>query len=105
MENLQRPFLFSAFGDRLKKNFKDLFFDHLRLCPRPREGLSSEGLSLALDFFVPCFLDSTFDIYFFSVFTAFMLFFDIFALKRPNFSMQLLSLQRALNQHRFECAE
>ena len=62
-ENLRRPF----FRDRLKKNFDHLFFwrtlalvplvlglglEHI--CPWPREGLSSEGLSLALasDFFV-----------------------------------------------------
>ena len=56
------------FWDRLKKNFEDLFIFRRTLalvslvlslglehsCPWPREGLSSEGLSLALasDFFV-----------------------------------------------------
>ena len=35
-ENLQRSFLFSSIGDRLKKLFEDLFFligEHLGLCP------------------------------------------------------------------------
>ena len=44
---------------------KTFFFgEHLCLCPWPRECLSSERLSLALDFFCvfglePCVLDST----------------------------------------------
>ena len=39
-------------GDRLKNFCEDLFFgEHLRLCPWPRECLSSERLSLASDFF------------------------------------------------------
>ena len=69
-KNFWRPLFF---GDRLKKNFEDLFlWEHLKKilkvvffentcacvldlkhsCPWPREGLSSERLSLALDFFV-----------------------------------------------------
>ena len=36
-----------------KKIFKDIFFgEHLRLCPCPRKGLSSKGLSLASDIFL-----------------------------------------------------
>ena len=47
-ENLRRPLLFVCFGNRLKKNFEDLFFgdrlrkffenlfeEHLRQCPWP----------------------------------------------------------------------
>ena len=63
--------LFFFFGDRLKNFCEDLFFfcfwRALALCvlgPWPRECLSSERLSLALDFFCvlglePCVLDST----------------------------------------------
>ena len=56
-------FLRTSIENRLKKIFEDLFFwktlapvsfvlglEHS--CPWPREGLSSEGLSLALDFFL-----------------------------------------------------
>ena len=59
-ENLRRPFLFSAIGNHLKKNFEDVFFalfysfgdrikkffedhffrEHLRLCPWPQAFLS-----------------------------------------------------------------
>ena len=66
-KNLRRSFLFFSFGDCLKKNFKDLFCFFCRpffwktlasislvlglylehSCPWSREGLSSEGLSLA----------------------------------------------------------
>ena len=59
---------FSFFGDHLKIFFEDVFFSEntCRLCPWlwPQEGLFSEGLSLASDFFVlglglePCVLDS-----------------------------------------------
>ena len=39
-----------------KKFFKDIIFlffgEHLRLCPCPRKGLSSKGLSLASDIFL-----------------------------------------------------
>ena len=66
------------FGDRLKNFCEDLFFLWRALalvslvlglehsCPWPRECLSSEGLSLALDFFCffglePCVLDSNSD--------------------------------------------
>ena len=39
-----------------KKIFKDIIFlffgEHLRLCPCPRKGLSSKGLSLASDIFL-----------------------------------------------------
>ena len=65
------------FGDRLKKNFEDLFFwialalvplvlGLKHFCSWPRKGLSSEGLSLASNFFgvlglEPCVLDSTSD--------------------------------------------
>ena len=94
-ENLRRPFLYLSSGDRLKKVFEDLFFgDRLKknfedffgrtiapvslvfglehFCPWLREGLSSEGLFLALtsDFFCvlglglePCVLDCTSDFY------------------------------------------
>ena len=73
-ENLQRPFLFSSFGVRLKKIFEDLFLFFLENtcavslglglglehpCPWPRKGLSSEGLSLALDFFMSLALASS----------------------------------------------
>ena len=67
-ENLRRRFLFSSFGGRLKKIFEDLFLlENTYACvltPWPREGLSSEGPSLASDFFCvlglePCVLDFT----------------------------------------------
>ena len=62
-------FLILFFGDNLKNFFENLFFktreknfedliviilfgEHLRLCPSPRKGLSSEGLSLASDIFL-----------------------------------------------------
>ena len=49
-------------GDCLKNFFEDLFFffgEHLQLCPWPREGLSSERLSLVSDFFVSLALASS----------------------------------------------
>ena len=79
-----KDFFSLSFWDHLKKNFEDLFFlnarkkylktdvllfyfifgEHLRLCPCPRKGLSSKGLSLASDVFCviglePCALDYT----------------------------------------------
>ena len=82
---------FCFFGGRLKKNFEDLLFifclentcacvlglEHS--CPWPQEGLSSEGLSLASDFFCvlglePCVVDSTSGKYFkMSCFFSFLL--------------------------------
>ena len=89
VENLQRPFLLFCFGDRLKNSFEDLFFGDRQKnfledlffwrtlapvslvfglglehsCPWFREGLSSEGLFLALalvsDFFVSLAVAST----------------------------------------------
>ena len=50
----EKKFYLAFFNEeRLKKFLEELFFgEDLRLCPWPREGLSSEELSLALDFFV-----------------------------------------------------
>ena len=63
------PKKFFVSGDCLKKIFEDFFLENTCACvlgPWPREGLSSEGLSLATDFFCvlglglePYVLDST----------------------------------------------
>ena len=55
-ENLKKIFE-DLFFKRVKKKIEDLiiiifFGEHLRLCPCPRKGLSSKGLSLALDIFL-----------------------------------------------------
>ena len=67
-ENLVRPFLYSSFVHRLKNFLKNFFLRSLapvslalassipvlgleHSCPWPREGLSPEGLFLALGFF------------------------------------------------------
>ena len=53
----EKIFVDRFFEDRLKNFFEDLFFlENTCVCvlgPWPRECLSSEKLSLALDFFVP----------------------------------------------------
>ena len=66
-----KTFSFSSFGDRLKKNLKtfrwrtfapvSLVLGLEHFYPWPREGLSSEGLSLALasDFFASLALASS----------------------------------------------
>ena len=55
-ENTWKKFLKTFFLKRVKKNFEDIiiiiFGQHLRLCPCPRKGLSSKGLSLASDIFL-----------------------------------------------------